>query len=545
MSKPLTPHPEPSQENNHPNQALPSPYIKDTLISPQVVSHPPFPISPINSYVTYTQAPPQSDNQTKHIPPLSPSRESLVDDSHGVDCLDLCLFKVRVRRLSWRGIRWWWHRLDDDGGVEIVVFVSDGDGGGGERAKVTAMEELKNLTTLSLDEVIGNLTVYEEVIKKDSKIIKRKKELRKSIALKARKESSDDDSSTFDSEDEEYAMAEFFGGSWSDSDEDEEEKTKDEKCLKAKASNEVLSETEYVSDDQSSLDKNEYSRLCKIGLKVMAKNKTLKQAKIELENEALELKDKLSRIENVKEVNEELRSCDTWVWGTWQHGVLGEYVELRLIQMARRVSDYRIHRIVDRGNEEDGLDSRAHGDRFYHNRRSADRGNEKVDRDPGNISEIKGLRRRSFEPIYPNFFSEDEPRFDEEEVVNADSEEAPVFDDDPYEAETENIFAQQDIQAKLSTDEILDKPIETPQLHKLDVNDDLVDALNINKLDNSHVVDFDDSSAGLSHTKILPVINQFLGHQDIDTVKNDSNKSVFDTPSEQVAVEVSVVAELD
>ncbi|GJU28833.1 hypothetical protein Tco_1172422 [Tanacetum coccineum] len=93
----------------------------------------------------------------------------------------------------------------------------------------------------------------------------------------------------------------FVGGSWSDSDEDEEEKTKDEKCLMAKASNEVLSETEYFSDDQSSLDENdldnEYSRLCKIGLKVMAKNKTLKQAKIKLENEALELKDKLSRLE--------------------------------------------------------------------------------------------------------------------------------------------------------------------------------------------------------------------------------------------------------
>nr|GEW71107.1 retrovirus-related Pol polyprotein from transposon 17.6 [Tanacetum cinerariifolium] len=37
----------------------------------------------------------------------------------------------------------------------------------------------------------------------------------------------------------------------------------------------------------------------------------------------------------------------------------------------------------------------------------------------------------------------------------------------------------------------------------------------------------------------------FLGHQDIDTAKNDSNKSVFDTPSEQVAVEVYVVAESD
>ncbi|GJR78927.1 hypothetical protein Tco_0149712 [Tanacetum coccineum] len=47
------------------------------------------------------------------------------------------------------------------------------------RTKVTTIEESKNLTTLSLDELIGNL----------------------------RKESSDDDSSTSDSEDEEYAMA--------------------------------------------------------------------------------------------------------------------------------------------------------------------------------------------------------------------------------------------------------------------------------------------------------------------------------------------------
>ncbi|GJZ08257.1 hypothetical protein Tco_0542540 [Tanacetum coccineum] len=80
MLKPLTPHHEPSQENNHPNQALLNPYIKYTPTSPQVVSHPPFPIPPINSHVTYTQAPPQSNNQTQHTPPLSPSREILVDD---------------------------------------------------------------------------------------------------------------------------------------------------------------------------------------------------------------------------------------------------------------------------------------------------------------------------------------------------------------------------------------------------------------------------------------------------------------------------------
>nr|GFB19325.1 nucleotide-binding alpha-beta plait domain-containing protein [Tanacetum cinerariifolium] len=93
----------------------------------------------------------------------------------------------------------------------------------------------------------------------------------------------------------------------------------------------------------------------------------------------------------------------------------------------------------------------------------------------------------------------------EKEVVYDDYEEASLFDDDQYEAETENISAQQDIQEELPTDEILDKPIETPHLKKLDVNDDPVDALNINKLDDSHVVEFDASSAGLSRTKILPV----------------------------------------
>ncbi|GJX69659.1 hypothetical protein Tco_0305386 [Tanacetum coccineum] len=57
-----------------------TPYIKDTPTSPQVVSHPQLPISPINSHVTHTQAPPHSDKQTQHTAPLSPSRESLVDD---------------------------------------------------------------------------------------------------------------------------------------------------------------------------------------------------------------------------------------------------------------------------------------------------------------------------------------------------------------------------------------------------------------------------------------------------------------------------------
>ncbi|GJU71939.1 hypothetical protein Tco_1263344, partial [Tanacetum coccineum] len=54
------------------------------------------------------------------------------------------------------------------------------------RAKVTAIEESKDLTSLSLDKLIGNLKVHEMIIKKDSEIVKAKAE-RKSLALKAKK----------------------------------------------------------------------------------------------------------------------------------------------------------------------------------------------------------------------------------------------------------------------------------------------------------------------------------------------------------------------
>ncbi|GJV66980.1 hypothetical protein Tco_1482489 [Tanacetum coccineum] len=74
------------------------------------------------------------------------------------------------------------------------------------RAKVTAIEESKDLTSLSLDELIGNHKVHEMIIKKDSKIVKAKGE-KKSIALKAKKESSDEESLTSRSEDKEYVMA--------------------------------------------------------------------------------------------------------------------------------------------------------------------------------------------------------------------------------------------------------------------------------------------------------------------------------------------------
>ncbi|GJT75478.1 retrotransposon protein, putative, ty1-copia subclass [Tanacetum coccineum] len=74
------------------------------------------------------------------------------------------------------------------------------------RAKVTAIEESKDLTSPSLDELIRNLKVHKMIIKKDSEIVKAKGE-RRSLALKAKKESSDEEYTTSRSEDEEYAMA--------------------------------------------------------------------------------------------------------------------------------------------------------------------------------------------------------------------------------------------------------------------------------------------------------------------------------------------------
>ncbi|GKB71077.1 zf-CCHC domain-containing protein [Tanacetum coccineum] len=184
------------------------------------------------------------------------------------------------------------------------------------RAKVTAIEESKDLTSLSLDELIGNLKVHEMIIKKDSEIVKAKVE-RKSLALKAKKESSDEECSTSGSEDEEYAMAvrdfkkffkrrgrfvrqpqndkktfqrsrddknsksdrkcfrcgdpnhligecpkppkdknqrAFVRGSWSDSGEEDDEKVNNETCLVAQASSEVCSESSYISDENSSID---------------------------------------------------------------------------------------------------------------------------------------------------------------------------------------------------------------------------------------------------------------------------------------------------
>nr|GEV38386.1 RNA-directed DNA polymerase homolog [Tanacetum cinerariifolium] len=189
------------------------------------------------------------------------------------------------------------------------------------REKFIAIEESKDLTSLSLDELIGNLIVHEVIIKKDSEIVKAKVE-RKSLALKAKKESSDEECSTFGSEDEEYVMAvrdfkKFFKrrGSLSDSGEENDEKIQDETCLVAQAPNEVCSESSYFSDENSSIDDlaldNEYDKLCKMSLKIITKKKKLKAIRNSLENELRKLKDKLSTLEKNKGVDIDCGKCDT------------------------------------------------------------------------------------------------------------------------------------------------------------------------------------------------------------------------------------------
>ncbi|GJV96458.1 retrovirus-related pol polyprotein from transposon TNT 1-94 [Tanacetum coccineum] len=119
------------------------------------------------------------------------------------------------------------------------------------RAKVMEIKGSKDLTSLSLDELIGNLKVHEMIIKKDSEIVKAKRE-RRSLALKAKKESSDEECSTSRSEDEEYAMAirdfkKFF--KIRGSGEEDDEKAKVKTCLVAQASNERCLRVDLEPDD--------------------------------------------------------------------------------------------------------------------------------------------------------------------------------------------------------------------------------------------------------------------------------------------------------
>nr|GEX68000.1 retrovirus-related Pol polyprotein from transposon TNT 1-94 [Tanacetum cinerariifolium] len=124
-------------------------------------------------------------------------------------------------------------------------------------AKVTAIEESKNLTTLPLDELIGNLKVYEEVIKKDFKTVKGKKEQSRSLALKVKRK-------MFKAAKEKRSKIIYWRSMGNG--EDEVEKTKEETCLVAQAPDEIclginLKPDEWIKDSGCSKHMNGNQKL--------------------------------------------------------------------------------------------------------------------------------------------------------------------------------------------------------------------------------------------------------------------------------------------
>ncbi|GKE07162.1 zf-CCHC domain-containing protein [Tanacetum coccineum] len=196
------------------------------------------------------------------------------------------------------------------------------------RAKVTSIEESKDLSSLALDELIGNLKVQEVIMEKGSEIYRGKKERVKSIALKAKKEDEKkgkSDWNCFRCGDPNHLIGDcpkpphnkdqkaFIGGSRSDSENDAEDKTNDGTCLMAQSSNEVTLNSSYYSDNASSLDNDnmqiEYDSLCEISSKIINKNKTLKTKRDLLEKEILELNEKIKKLERGKEIDIACKLC--------------------------------------------------------------------------------------------------------------------------------------------------------------------------------------------------------------------------------------------
>ncbi|GJZ44137.1 zf-CCHC domain-containing protein, partial [Tanacetum coccineum] len=217
------------------------------------------------------------------------------------------------------------------------------------RAKVTAIEESKDLTSLSLDELIGNLTAkkeysnekcstsgsededyamavrdFKKFFKRGGRFMKQPRNNKKAFQRSLDDKNGKGDRKCFRCGDPNHLIGgcpkplkdknqrAFVEGSWSDSGEEDDEKVKDETCLVAHASSEVCFESSNLvmktHQLMIALD-NEYDKLCKMSLKIITKNKRLKATRNSLENELRELKDKLSTLEKNKGVDLDCAKC--------------------------------------------------------------------------------------------------------------------------------------------------------------------------------------------------------------------------------------------
>ncbi|GJY26479.1 zf-CCHC domain-containing protein [Tanacetum coccineum] len=163
------------------------------------------------------------------------------------------------------------------------------------RAKVTAIKKSKDLTSLSLDELIENLN--------------------------AKKKSSDEESSTSGSEDEEYAIAvrdfnrrgRFVRQPWNDKktfqrSRDDKNGKNDRKCFRCGDPNHLIGECPKPSKDKN-------QRVSSKVLGVITERKMMKQLKMKrvswLKHLVSEQKEKLSKLERNKEVDLECTMCQT------------------------------------------------------------------------------------------------------------------------------------------------------------------------------------------------------------------------------------------